>query len=186
MPTTCPPAVSACVFALRAENLGDAEVGNLHPALFVEQDILRLDVPVHDALVVRVLQRLADLRHDGQSFLRRHPPAPEQLPQGQAIHELHQQIIAPLHLAKIIHRDNLRVIEPGQGARLALEPLGELGITLLFRRQELQRHQPIQPRLARLINRAHAAATEKANDLEVREKLRHLGYGKRGLRRLVW
>jgi hypothetical protein len=89
----------------------------------------------------------------------------------------------PLHLAKIIHRDNLRVIEPGQGSRLALESLGELGITLLFRRQDLQRHQPIQPRLARLINRAHAAATEKANDLEVGEKLRHLGQGRRGGRR---
>jgi hypothetical protein len=51
-----------------------------------------------------------------------------------------------------------------------------LGIALLFRRKNLQRHQPVKPRLACLVNRAHAAATEKSNNLEVGKELRHLVY----------
>ena len=80
-----------------------------------------------------------------------------------------------MHLAKVVNRDNVRMVQPGQGARLALEPLGELGITLLIRRQDLQRDQPVQPRLARLVDCAHAAATEKTDNLQMREQLRHLG-----------
>ena len=52
--------------ALLPEDLGDAEIRDLHPAAFIQQDVLRLDVAVHDALLVRELQRLADLRHDLQ------------------------------------------------------------------------------------------------------------------------
>ena len=36
------------------EHLGDAEVRNLHPARFVEQDVLRLDVAVDNAFGVGV------------------------------------------------------------------------------------------------------------------------------------
>ena len=56
--------------ASRPEDLGDAEVGDLHPALLVEQDVLRLDVAVDDAFVVRELERLADLRDDRQRLAR--------------------------------------------------------------------------------------------------------------------
>ena len=59
-----------------ANKLGDAKVGDLHPALLVEQDVLRLDVAVDDALLVRELQRLANLRHNGQRLLRAPACAP--------------------------------------------------------------------------------------------------------------
>ncbi len=50
---------------------GNAEIGDLHPALFVHQEIFRFDVAVDDAFVVGELQRLADLRYDGQRLFRR-------------------------------------------------------------------------------------------------------------------
>ena len=49
-----------------AYQLGDAEVGDLHLAARIQENVLRLDVAVDDAVIVRVLQRLADLRHDGE------------------------------------------------------------------------------------------------------------------------
>ena len=47
-----------------AQELCQPEVGDLHAAAAVEQDVLRLDVAVHDSLVMGVLQGVAYLPHD--------------------------------------------------------------------------------------------------------------------------
>src|SRR3712207_7415259 len=41
------------------DDLRQPEVGDFHPPLAVEQDVLRLDVAVDDPLLVRELQRVA-------------------------------------------------------------------------------------------------------------------------------
>jgi hypothetical protein len=47
---------------------------------------------VDDALVVRELQRVANLRHDGQRLARRNASGVQQLPQVHAVHEFHEEI----------------------------------------------------------------------------------------------
>ena len=128
-----------------------------HPAFFVQQKIFRLDVAVNDAFVVRELQRLADLRHDGQRLFWRQFPRLFDFAQVGAIHELHQQIVQRAGLAKVMNGDDVRMIEAGQGAGFAVEPLGKTGIAGHRRRQHLQGDQTVQCRLARLVNRPHAA-----------------------------
>ena len=118
--------------AFRAQQLGDPEIRDLHPALFVEQDVLRLDVAVDDALLVRILERLADRRHDDQRLLRRQLPGLQQLPQAHPIHELHQQVIEAVGLAEVIDGDNVRMVEAGQRLRLAGETLGKARVLLLL------------------------------------------------------
>ena len=41
-------------------------IRHLHAPAPIHQNIFRLDVAMHDALIVRELQRIANLRHDGQ------------------------------------------------------------------------------------------------------------------------
>jgi hypothetical protein len=55
---------------LRMEHLCDAEVRDLHATGFVEEQVLRLDVAMHDAVFMDVLQGLADRRDDGEGLLR--------------------------------------------------------------------------------------------------------------------
>ena len=55
-------------------------------------------------------------------------------------------------------------------ARRIDEALGELRVILLFRRQDFQRHKPTQSRLARFIDRSHAAPPQQLDDFELREK----------------
>jgi hypothetical protein len=43
--------------------LGEAEVGDVRLALRVEQDVARLEVPVQDAALVRVVDRAGHLHH---------------------------------------------------------------------------------------------------------------------------
>jgi len=66
------------VLGLVAQNPGQAEIRDLHPALLVQQHVLGLDVAVDDAFVVRKLERLADLRNDLEGFAGRTigPPVP--------------------------------------------------------------------------------------------------------------
>src|SRR5664279_88758 len=138
--------------AIRAQQFGDAKVRYLHAALFVEQDVLRLDVAVDNALLVRILERLADRRYYDQRLLWRQLAGLEQLAQAHPIHKLHQQVIESVGLAEIIEGDNVGMVEPGERLLLARKALGKARVFLLLAGQDLQRHKAVEPRLARLID----------------------------------
>ena len=93
----------------------------------------------------------------------------KQLPQAHPIHKLHQQVIQAVGLAEVIDGDDVGMVEPGQRLRLAREPLGEARVFLLLASQDLQRHEAVEPRLARLIDHAHAAAAQAFQDFQLRE-----------------
>ena len=48
---------------------GEAEVGQLHPAIGGEHDVLGFDIPVDNTFVVGVLQSIADLSDDTQRLI---------------------------------------------------------------------------------------------------------------------
>ena len=93
----------------------------------------------------------------------------QQLPQRHAVHEFHQQVVKPVRLAEIVHGDDVRVAQPRQRLGFAQEALGELRVGALLRREDLQRDEPVQLRLARLIDHAHAAAPEAFQDFQLRK-----------------
>jgi hypothetical protein len=153
-----------------ADQLGDAEVGDLHTALGIEQDVLRLDVAVQNALFVGVLQRLTDLRHDGQRLSRREPPGPHRLAQVHAIHELHEQVVKAARLSKVVHADDVRVVQSGEHPAFAVETLGEVRIAGQPVGQQLERHEPVEMRRAGFEDKAHAAPADEFEDLELRKR----------------
>ena len=63
------------------------------------------------------------------------------------------------------------MVQAGQGAGFAVEPLGKARVAGRRRRQDLQRHQPVQARLARLIDGAHAALADELEDFELGKQL---------------
>ncbi len=67
-----------------------------------------------DPLVVRVLERVAYLWHDGQRLARRNPLDFEQMPQAHPIHKLHQKVEQTIGLPKLIQGDNAGMIQLGQ------------------------------------------------------------------------
>ncbi len=68
-----------------SQDFGDAEIGDLHPAFFIEQNIVWLDVAVDDAGVMGELQCLAYLRNNLQRFAGCKFAFLLQLPQVQAV-----------------------------------------------------------------------------------------------------
>ena len=97
VPITSPEAVvevsarrRVTVHAVRralASQLRQAEVQHLDDAVAADDDILRLDVSVHDAIGVRGRQRTRDLDRHMEDFGRR-GRRPHSFPQGRAVDEL--------------------------------------------------------------------------------------------------
>jgi len=58
------------------EQLRDAEVGDPHPATGIDENVLRLDVPMQHAVVVRELKGSAEIGNQGERLLRREKNAP--------------------------------------------------------------------------------------------------------------
>ena len=104
----------------------------------------------------------------------------QQLAQRQPIHVFHQQIMESARLAEIINRHDVRMTQSRQRAGFALETLGKLGVrnaAVATAGENFQRDQTIQLRLARFVNRAHAAASEAFDDFELGEVRGEFGHG---------
>ena len=111
------------VGARRADRLRDAEVGDDRRAAR-EQHVVRLDVAVHDAALVRVRQRLRDVVQDADDFGDRERSAREPRAQRFAFDERHRVEGQPVRVARGEHRNDVRLLQRGDGADLALEALG--------------------------------------------------------------
>ena len=166
--------------AVAPQHLGDAEVGDFHLAGLVEQQVFRLDVAVDDCMIVRVLQRVADWRHDGQGLFRLQPARAEELAQVHAVNILHQQVKQPVGLSEVVDRDNVRVTQFCERLGLASEAFGELRIFFPLGGEDLEGHEPVERFLPRLVNHPHAAAPQAGQDFELREMRRNL-FQRRGL-----
>ncbi len=153
---------STCPYKLR-----QSKVRHLHAAAAVQQDVLRLDVAVDDALVVRELERIANLGHNGQRLARAYATAGEQLSQVHPVHEFHDEEIQSIRPAKIMDGDDARVVELGQRLGFAGEPFGKRGVVSNSGGQNLERHDSVEFFLPGFIHRPHAAAADQFDDFEL-------------------
>jgi hypothetical protein len=65
--------------------------------------------------------------------------------------------------------DDVRVAQAGQHARLAIETLDEGGIPSKIVREDFQRDEAVELRLAGFVHRAHAAGPDEFEDFELGE-----------------
>ncbi len=118
---------------------------------------------------VRELQRLANLRHDGQRFGWREPSSLHGLAQVHAIDVFHQQKVEAARLPEVENADDVRMVQPRERAAFAVEALGELRIVRERIGQQLERDEAVEVRLARLEHEAHAAPPDEFEDLQLGE-----------------
>ena len=157
-----------------------AKVAELGGAIGGQPDVARLEVAVHDAAGVGVLERLADLISDAESVVEREVARipirslSDPLREGAlsqpvlhrpAGHELADDKESPVLLADVVHRDDVRMIaEARHGLRLALdapppgfvEPVGS---------DDRERDFARQPRVLRQVDTFARSFAEEAPDL---------------------
>jgi hypothetical protein len=157
--------------------LGDPEVEQLGDAVERHHDVRRRDVAVDDperaALgvggVVRVLEPVGDRgdhpggereRHALLAALVEHRQDPLEI---DPVHVLHRDEEVVAHLAEVVDRGDVRVVEPGAQPRLVEEHLHERHVAREVRKDPLDHAllgEAVRPRLARDEHVRHAARGE--------------------------
>ncbi len=108
------------------ETLGDSEIGEQHPAVGGEEDVARLHVAVDEPGPMGSVERSGDARPDVDRQLGAQPRLDvEDLAQTLAVDQLHHHRLASLVLEGVVDGDDVGVVEPGDGNRLATEPFGD-------------------------------------------------------------
>ena len=139
--------VAGQVVAGRVEALGDAEVGEQHPAVGRDQDVAGLDVAVDQAGAVRGVERAGDAGADVHRELGAEPLLlVEQLAQALAVDELHHDGLAAVVVDRVVDGDDVRVVQLGDGDRLATEPLGHDRIGRERRLEQLDARPAVERR----------------------------------------
>lgn len=107
-----------------ALDVGDAEVGEDHAAVGAQQHVGRLDVAVDDADGVRGAQGTEDGDADAGGLRGLHRAALEDLVQGLAAHQLHDDPGQSVLHDDVMDRDGGRMVDASRGAGLAVEAVG--------------------------------------------------------------
>ena len=151
---------------LRRTGARDAEVGDLHAAFGIDEDVVRLDVAMHDPVPVREAQRRENLARvldrDGD---RRRPALDDQLLQRPPVEVLHRDVVGALGLTAVVDRDDVRMRERGGVLRLTAKALHELLVARVPVVQDLDRDPAAELLVLREIDVRHPAGAELAHDL---------------------
>ena len=107
--------------AIGARHLGQAEVEDLHAAFAGEEDVLRLEVAVDDALVVRGREPARDLDRVVDRLARRHRRPVDSRAERFALEQLGDDYGAPSWRADVVDREDVGMVEHPGGARFLLE-----------------------------------------------------------------
>jgi hypothetical protein len=130
-----------------------------------EEDVARFEVAVDDPLAVRLVERIGDLTGDVERLFDRQRTFVEPLAQRFPVEVLHHQVRRAVSVADVVEGADVRVVQRGDALRLAIEPRLELGIVGQPSRQDLDGDGALEPRVAGLVDLAHAACPERADDL---------------------
>ena len=142
------------------------------PALLVEQDVRRLHVAVDEPLRVRGVERVGDLRGDRDRARRlERALATQQRLQVGPVDVAHRDEEAAVGLARLVDRDDVRVVEARGEPRLAEHPLAEPFVVGEALAQQLQGDRALEPHVERAVHLAHAAAPGKSADLVAGDEL---------------
>ena len=149
--------------------LRQPEIEHLHRAVACHLDVGRLQVTVHDAGLVRGLERIGNLARDRQRLAVGMAPRSMRCESVFPLHQLHDERHVPSGVVRRIFEAvdlrDVRVIQGRKRPRLTIEAGEPLGIEGERAGQDLQRDVAAQPRIARSVHFPHAARPERGNDL---------------------
>ena len=148
------------------------------------QDVGGLDVAVDEAALVRDAQPARDLRDDvGRPSQRQRALLPDQRLQVGAGDVSHRDVEEAVLLARVVDRDDVRVVDRRRETRLAHEPLAKGVVLRELGAQHLERDLVPEAHVVGPEDDAHAAAPEHSLDAirgEVRAHAGHVADARRG------
>ena len=143
---------------------GQPEVEDLHEAVGSDHHVLRLQIAMNDAAVVRRRQSLRHFGHQPHNLLERKVAFRRQVAQIASFDQLHDDEGDLVDAADVVDGDDVRMVELRRGARLLLEAAKTLDAGRRILRQDFQRDVAIEFRVARLEDLTHPPRTKPRDD----------------------
>ena len=141
--------------------LREAEVEHLHAVRRgVEHDVGRLQIAMRDPALMRGADRVGQRDGQVEHAIERQPFGRDHLLERLTVDELEREKRHAVRFLDGMDRDDVRMIERGRGARLALEALAAIGIERKLAREHFERDVPLQPGVVGEIDLAHAAGAK--------------------------
>ncbi len=146
-------------------DLGDAKVGQQAVPLFVDQDVAGLYIAMDQSTRMGIAQRLAHL-FDDLSYLFQGQRFPmQQIIQRASFNVRHDDIGISFILSKIMNREDMDMLQPGDQLGFLLETAYEFRVPCEMARQDLKGDIAIHARLIGLIDRRHTPFAQGCHDL---------------------
>jgi hypothetical protein len=149
-------------------NFGDTEIGDNGVAVFIDENVRRLDIAMNYATAVRVAERRSYLKQYGTNDRYwQTPRVLNHLFERSAADVPHDEEVDPLSLPDRMHRHDVRVIEIGDGDGFPAEPLRHTLIHQQPRGHDLDGYFAVERDLVGQEDRGHGPATQLLADLEL-------------------
>ena len=154
------PGLGKPVHRVLLDGAGDSEIGHQRVVLPGQQDVPRLDVPVHDAVAVSAVERVGDLAGEAHRLVDRQLPlAVEPGAERFSLDEGHGEPEQRSGPARVEDGEDVGVLQPGGELNLPLEPFGpechrQVGA------QQLERHAPAMSQILDEVHRRHTAVAK--------------------------
>jgi hypothetical protein len=148
------------------ERSSEPEVRDLDDAVARHHQVLRLHVPMHDALAVRVLEGRERLLEDVGRLRRREDALGVQdLADREPGDVLHHHVVDPVDASPVVDGHDVLVVEVGGGACLPAEAFDEARVAREVPVQDLDRHRAFEHRVAGAVDLAHATRGDTIDDV---------------------
>jgi hypothetical protein len=145
--------------------LGETEVEDLDPPVLRDEQVLGLEIPVDDALLVGGREPPRDLDRVVERLARRQRPGSETAAKGFALQELGDDVRRAVVGPDVVDRRDVRVVQESRGSGLLLEAAEAIRVRRERRRQDLDRDVAAEARILRAVDLAHPSRTERRDDL---------------------
>ena len=145
-------------------HLREAEVHDLHEPAGLDHDVRGLHVAVNDALAVRRVEALGDLRGDIERLVDLERPPADAVLQALPLDVLHRHEEAPVRFVDLVNDADVGMAERGRRLRLMEKARLLLGALDSPRGDELERDGASELCVFRAVHDAHAARAELAEN----------------------
>ena len=140
--------------------LRQAEVREEGASGGVDQDVARLDVPVHEPLLVERVEPGRDLRHDPEYARERERAPVEQVREAHSLHVARGEVRMPVLLPRIDNRDEVRMRQTPCDPALPCEAPPVRVVARELATQDLERDHRLVGLVQGLEDDAHSTLAE--------------------------
>ena len=147
----------------------ESEIEHFHLPIRSEENVLRLEISMDNAICVSSRDTVRDCRGDSHGLAPRNGRAVDSVAQRLTVQQLRNGVWRAARHTKLVNGKDVGVRQSGHGPRLALESRDSLTIGCNIGRQNLDGHFAAELLVASAIDLAHAARAKRGEDLVMAE-----------------